>query len=128
MEKKTELRIFQYIKESKTPAFKKTIKLPIYLADTAGFITYIQKHCGCHNFHIEFLTSYKRWLTLCDIEIKRRKKTGTKYHIPNPEHKIRLKLLLEKNKKPRDRLKIAEHSSKKMKVKKEKDHDDIYYG
>ena len=127
MEKQTELRIFTCTKEGRT-AFKKKIELPLYLSDIDSFTMFIYKQCGSHLFHIEFQTSYGRWLKLCDIKIKRKKKTGMEYHIPNDEDTMRLRLLLEKNRKSRSRLKLAESiSTGKPKIKKRKVGEEFYY-
>lgn len=128
MNRQAGLRIFIISKESKT-IFKKTLALPLYLADIDSFAMYIYKNCGSHLFHIEFKSSYGRWLKLCSIRIKRTKKTGLKYTFSDIDDSNRLRLFLEKNRKPRDRLKLAENiSAGKPKIREGKDRDDYYYG
>ncbi len=128
MDKQAELRIFTITKDGKI-SFKKDLKLPLYLSDIDSFAMYIYRNCGNHLFHIEFKSSYGRWLRLCDIRIKRTKKTGLKYAFADIDDSIRLRLFLEKNRKPRDKLKLAENiSTGKPKRKKENGREDFYYG
>jgi len=128
MNKQAELRIFTIAKDSKT-IFKKILTLPLYLSDIDSFAMYIYKNCGSHLFHIEFKSSYGRWLKLCDINIKRTKKTGLKYAFSDIDDSNRLRLFLEKNRKPRDKLKLAENiSTGKPKIREGKNSEDFYYG
>ncbi|NOQ37268.1 hypothetical protein GQ472_00130 [archaeon] len=128
MNKQAELRIFTIAKESKT-TFKKILTLPLYLSDIDSFAMHIYKKCGSHLFHIEFKSSYGRWLKLCSIRIKRTKKTGLKYTFSDIDDSNRLRLFLEKNRKPRDKLKLAENiSTVKPKIREGKNRDDFYYG
>ncbi len=128
MSGQAELRIFTIAKDS-TPTFKKILTLPLYLSDIDSFAMYIYKNCGSHLFHIEFKSSYGIWLKLCDIRIKRTKKTGLKYAFSDIDDSNRLRLLLEKNRKPRDKLKLAENiSTGKPKIRKETDREESYYG
>ncbi len=128
MNRQAELRIFTISKESKT-TFKKILTLPLYLSDIDSFAMYIYRNCGSHLFHIEFKSSYGIWLKLCSIRIKRTKKTGLKYAFSDIDDSNRLRLFLEKNRKPRDKLKLAENiSTVKPKIRKENDRDDFYYG
>ncbi|NOQ56225.1 MAG: hypothetical protein GQ477_05480 [Nanohaloarchaea archaeon] len=126
MEKKDKLRIFTQTKENKT-ALKKELDLPIYLSDIGSFSVYLHKQCGCHIFHIEFETKYNKWLTLCNIRLKKNKKTGISYQFPDEEDRHRLMLYLNKNKKTRNRLKLAETTSTAQKKKKNID-EAYYYG
>ena len=128
MDRQAELRIFTIAKDS-AATFKKTLALPLYLADIDSFAMYIYKNCGSHQFHIEFRSSYGRWLKLCSIRIKRTKKTGLKYAFSDIDDSNRLRLFLERNRKPRDRLKLAENiSTIKPKIREEKNRVDFYYG
>ncbi len=126
MEKKNTLRIFILNKKNKT-TFKKELTVPLYLADIDSFSIYLHKRCGCHLFHIEFETEYKKWLTLCTLLIKKNKKTGITYIFPNDEDKNKLILYLNKNKKNRDTLKLAEQTSITKKRPK-KEYEANYYG
>jgi len=128
MDRQAELRIFTIAKDTR-PTFKKALKLPLYLSDIDSFAMYIYKNCGSHLFHIEFKSSYGRWLKLCDIRIKRTKKTGLKYAFSDIDDSNRLRLFLEKNRKPRDKLKLAENiSTGKPKIREGKNREDFYYG
>ncbi|MEA3229880.1 MAG: hypothetical protein U9P44_03115 [archaeon] len=129
MNKKTELRTFIYSKKSKRYIFKKSLALPTYLSDIDSFPAYLYKHCGDHLFHIEFRSSYDKWLKLCDIRIQRHKKTGIEYYIPQADDAKRLKLLLKKNRKTHDALKIATRTSKNTAAPKkdDKDKEEIIY-
>ena len=128
MNKQAELRIFTIAKDSKT-TFKKILTLPLYLSDIDSFAMYIYRNCGSHHFHIEFKSSYGKWLKLCSLRIKRTKKTGLKYAFSDIDDSNRLRLFLEKNRKPRDKLKLAENiSTVKPKIRKEKNSEDFYYG
>lgn len=126
METKNTLRIFIIDKENR-PTFKKELTVPLYLADIDSFSIYLQKKCGCHLFHIEFETEYRRWLTLCNIKIKKNKKTGITYRFSNDDDKNKLLLFLNKNKKTRDTLKLAEQTSTTKKRPK-KEYEAYYYG
>ncbi|MBW6462118.1 MAG: hypothetical protein K0B07_03675 [DPANN group archaeon] len=126
METKNKLRIFTFNKDNKS-TFKKELDLPLYLADINSFSIYLHKNCGCHLFHIEFETGYKKWLTLCDINIKKNKKTGITYKFQNEDYRNRLMLFLNNNKKSRSTLKLAEQTSntkKRIKIEYKAD----YYG
>ena len=126
METKNTLRIFTVDKENK-PTFKKELTVPLYLCDIDSFSIYLQKKCGCHFFHIEFKTEYRIWLTLCNIKIKKNKKTGITYQFQNDEDKNKLLLFLNRNKKNRDTLKLAEQTSTTKKRPK-KEYEAYYYG